>query len=293
MTTTAFLNAIFRNHRSRNMARRLRSATIGILQKITGATGSLPDFLIIGAQRCGSSSLFAYLNGHPAILGSRHKEVHFFDNPDNYRRGEPWYRAHFLSLTKRRRLEQRIGVCPLVLEATPEYLYNAGAVERIHELLPSARLIALLRNPIDRAYSHYRFALARGRINGPFEVAVNKALNALSDTESTNRPGFSAMPAELLHRGLYAQQIDRVLRKHPPERLLVIQAEDLFERPVEIYDETLEFLGLPHFPLENTAIINSRPGPPMDSGVRNLLATFFKPHNAALEELLGREFNWP
>src|SRR5436189_26280 len=119
----------------------------------------LPDFLILGAQKAGTTALYAYLRWHPQVTGPSFKEVSFFDR--HYARGERWYRAH---LPVRRRA--------VVGEASPSYLFHPLAPERVARMLPEARLIALLRNPVDRAFSHYQHEVALGREQLSFEDAL-------------------------------------------------------------------------------------------------------------------------
>src|SRR5215208_8528317 len=126
--------------------------------KATAKLRPLPDFLILGAQKAGTTALYAYLRWHPQITGPSFKEVSFFDR--HYARGERWYRAH---LPMRR--------SSIVGEASPSYLFHPLAPERVAQMLPNARLVALLRNPVDRAFSHYQHEVALGREPLSFEAA--------------------------------------------------------------------------------------------------------------------------
>src|SRR4051812_42429120 len=104
-----------------------------------------PDFLIVGAAKAGTTSLAAYLAEHPDVFMARRKELHFFGREKEYRRGWEWYCSHF----------EGAGDARAVGEATPDYMWRERAVERIAQDLPKARIIATLRHPVDRAYSHY------------------------------------------------------------------------------------------------------------------------------------------
>src|SRR5688572_14326389 len=117
------------------------------------AGARLPDFLIVGAMRSGTTSLHKYLQAHPDVFVASGKEVHFFDR--RYGRGLDWYRSRFAGVTTER----------VVGEATPAYMYDENAIARIAHDLPDARLIVVLRNPVDRAYSHYWRNRSRGREN--------------------------------------------------------------------------------------------------------------------------------
>ncbi len=123
-----------------------------IYRRLTSGSRRLPDFIILGAQRAGTSSLYYYLSQHPQILPAVRKELHFFD--DHYRRGLGWYRSQFPTRGARGTITG---------EATPYYLSHPHAPARIQRLLPQARLIVLLRNPVERAISHYFFEVSHQR----------------------------------------------------------------------------------------------------------------------------------
>jgi Sulfotransferase domain len=138
----------------------LRSA-VWTYGRATARARSLPGFLIIGAQKAGTTALYAYLRWHPAVLGPSWKEVSFFDR--HYSRGEAWYRGQFPNALRLQLVERRSGARPIVGEASPSYLFHPLAPERVAALLPGARLVALVRNPVERAFSHYQHEVALGR----------------------------------------------------------------------------------------------------------------------------------
>ena len=129
--------------------------------------GALPDFVIIGAQRSGTGRLYGLLTRHPDVERASVKEVHYFDRPDNFRRGIEWYRRRFPA---RRRGSQR----HITGEATPSYLVDPPVPERIAEAVPEVRLIVLLRDPVARAYSHFHMAYRKGNETRSFEEAVEE-----------------------------------------------------------------------------------------------------------------------
>ncbi|MGH8010521.1 MAG: sulfotransferase domain-containing protein, partial [Candidatus Binatia bacterium] len=128
---------------------------------------TLPTLLIIGAQRCGTSSLFKYLGAHPRCKASIRKEVRFFTQ--YYDRGENWYRSHFPLA-----LSGDSGSTGVTFEASPDYLLDPRTPSRVVRHLPDIRLIAILRNPIERAYSHYRHFRRLGLEELPFEEALHR-----------------------------------------------------------------------------------------------------------------------
>ena len=137
---------------------------------ITRNARALPDFLLIGGQRCGSTSLYTTLCGHPQVLAGAHKEPHFFDN--NHLRGEDFYRRLFPLQIHLLARERRLGRRVVTGEATTYYLAHPAVPARVAAMLPDVRLIAILRDPVDRAYSHYQLSVREGRESLPFEQAL-------------------------------------------------------------------------------------------------------------------------
>jgi hypothetical protein len=254
----------------------------------------LPDFLVIGAQKAGTTALYAYLLKHPAIVGPSWKEVSYFDR--HYARGEAWYRGNFPTTLRRAAARRRAGAEPVAGEASPSYLFHPSAPGRVAELVPRARLVALVRNPIDRALSHYHHEVALGRESLSFE-------DALAQEEERMRGELERMrdPRYFSHawwnftyasRGLYADQLERWLAVFPREQLLVVPSEDLLDRPAETYARVLEFLGAPPHELDAYPRIFTREYSSMDAETRAGLADRFAEPNARLYALLGRDLGW-
>jgi hypothetical protein len=258
------------------------------------AARPLPDFLIIGAQKAGTTALYAYLREHPAIAGPPWKEVSFFDR--QFWRGAAWYRGNFPNRLYLRGVRARNGVEPVVGEASPSYLFHPLAPERAAALLPGARLIALVRNPVDRALSHYHHEVALGREPLPFEQALEREdermegeLERLADPRYFSHAWWNFT---YLSRGRYAEQLERWLEFFPRERLLVLPSEDLLERPRETYGEVLEFLGAPPHQLESYPRIFERDYPEMAAGARAMLRDYYAEPNRRLYDILGRDLAW-
>ena len=258
--------------------------------RATSSARPLPDFLIIGAQKAGTTALYAYLREHPAIAGPPWKEVSFFDR--HYARGAAWYRGNFPNRLYLRRLQARTGVAPLVGEASPSYLFHPLASERVAALVPEARLVALVRNPIDRALSHYHHEVALGRETLSFEDALDAEEQRMrGELERMRDPRYFSHAwwnYTYASRGLYAEQLER----WPRERLLVVPSEDLLERPRETYARVLEFLCAPPHELASYPQIFKREYSQMDPRTRDELRKRFDEPNRRLYGLLGRDMGW-
>jgi hypothetical protein len=264
--------------------------------RATAAWRSLPDFVIIGAQKCGTSSLFYYIQQHPCVgfAPAITKEVHYFD--EHFAEGEKWYRSHF-PLRSYKGVQSALKGRFLTGEASPEYLYHPDPPERIRALLPGAKFIALLRNPTDRAFSHYQLQRKRNRDDRTFEEAALTELETL-ERERESGPFRSAratwedLELSYLRRGLYLEQLNVWTSLFPREQILVLRSEDLFGRAEQTYARTLEFLGLPSW--RPSEFENIAPGGyrPLEESLRTRLDAFFEPHNRALAEAFGEEFLW-
>jgi sulfotransferase family protein len=250
----------------------------------TSGLRPLPDFLILGAQKAGTTALYAYLRWHPQITGPSFKEVSFFDR--HFVRGERWYRAHLPI--------RRNGI---VGEASPSYLFHPLAPERVARMLPRAKLIALLRNPIDRAFSHYQHEVALAREQLSFE-------DALAHEDERMEGELERMvrdPAYFSHawwnytyaaRGRYAEQLERWLAALPREQLLVLFTEELATDTPGTYRRVLDFLGVESLGLDDYPRIFEREYGGMDPAARAGLEDEFAEPNRRLTELLERELPW-
>jgi hypothetical protein len=251
----------------------------------TNRARSLPSFLVIGAARSGTTTLFYYLLQHPRIAPPVTKEVNFFDN--HYGRGLAWYRAFFaLSVAGR-----------VTGEATPYYLFHPAVPERVAATLPDVRLIATLRNPVDRAYSHYRKMRRHGKEQLSFEAALDAEAERLGGEHERLLSDASYRSRALerhayVSRGLYADQLERWLAHFPREQLLVLRAEDFFTRPREVYDRTLAFIGLDAFDPGEFHCRNAAPPRTLRPALRVRLEERFAEPNERLARLLGSDVWW-
>jgi len=265
---------LLRERPHRRVARALRQAT--------ASRRSRPSYLIVGTQKGGTTSLFDHLATHPGVRAPRYKEVHYFD----------WFAD--------RPFSYYLSSFPLgnwsTGEASPYYLFHPYVPERVARVLPEIKLIALLRNPADRALSHHNHNVALGLEELDFEEALDAEEARLAgEAESLAEPGTLSMPHRhfsYLARGRYAEQLERWLEHFPREQLLVLSSEEFFADPQQGYSETLRFLGLPEHALENVTARNARAYDAMPAATRARLDDHFAPDNARLAELVGRDFGW-
>ena len=246
---------------------------------------ALPDFLVIGAQKSGTTSLYEYLSRHPQVDPAIAKGVHYFE--EHYCRGLDWYRSRFPFRTAGR----------ITGEATPDYLFYPSVPERVIRDLPAVKLVAVLRDPVERACSQYHHERALGFEDLSLRAALAAEPDRLRGEEERVRTDADYVSFPLLHysyrsRGLYAQQIERWLALVPRDRLLVLQAERLYANPLDVTAETFAFLGLPPHLSGRFPILNARAHATLDPEPRAELRDFFREPNERLFRLLGTRFEW-
>lgn len=281
----------------RGAARATRRAVRGLAVASARASSPLrmsPDFLIVGAQRCGTTSLFKTLMQHPLVARPfLRKGVHFFDT--NYGNGYAWYRGNFPIAASS--LARRIGRGrPRTGESSPYYMFHPLAAERIAAHLPGVRLIALLRDPVERAYSAHSHELARGFETESFEVALELEDARLSGESERMRsePGYQSHSWQHHAYVLRGQYIDQLTALEPvvdSDRLLVVDSHDFFTAPDTVVPQVLAFLGLPDAPV-NFARHNARKRAPMPDSLRRRLTDHFAPYDEKLTAWWGRTPSW-
>ena len=246
---------------------------------------ALPDAMIIGAMKSGTSSLHYYLTQHPQVIAPLRKEVHYFDL--NFERGESWYRTNF----------GREGQDGVNIDSSPYYLFHPLVPQRAHALVPGTKLIVLLRDPVRRAYSHYWHERDKGREPLSFEDAIAAEPDRIGrEHERLARGEIERSEAHqyfsYLARGRYAEQLGRWLQFYPREQLLVLRFEDLAKEPLPVLNRSLEWLGLPAMASARLEPRNTRKYPPIAPETAARLQEYFAPHNAELESLLGGSLGW-
>ena len=256
----------------------------------------LPGFLIVGAERCGTTSMFGVLRQHPAVFNGTlpRKEVHYFDH--KYHPGLGWYQCHF-PLTARTRLAARgTGAAPVAFEATANYMFHPLAPARIHRDLPGVRLLVLVRDPVERAYSAHAHQVGYGYETEPFERALELEDSRLEGEAEhlAADPAYASFSHDhhtYRARGHYADQLEHLERTFGRDRIHVVDSDDFFADPGPAYDQVLDFLGLPaHTPAFTPQ--NARPRAPMPDTLRTALQEHYRPHDERLATWLGHQPSW-
>ncbi len=266
-----------------------------------------PSFLIIGAQKAGTTSLFHYLVQHPQIVPPLMKEVCFFSHPHRRRRGNAFYLAHFP-------LRNTMRSGQMTFEASPRYLYRADSAALIREFDPAMKLIVLVREPVARAFSHWNSFRDIWKTNPNYRNA-KVDIDEWRTLESLLRPNgqmasFESLieqefpfvdsadaPQEpsLIRRGLYWRQLQPYLQSFPRQQLLVIETEELNRNAHVCLEQVCRFIDVDPFPpgLPQIAKYNERPYiNQIEPSLCERLQSFYRPHNQALAEFLGHALEW-
>lgn len=281
--------SIMRVLKSRSLTEIITFMVQRAVGRATASRRVLPDFIIIGAQRCGTTSLFQYLCQHPEVRPSTPKEVHYFSN--NYLKGNTWYRSHFPLQSQKTAVESKPDEKFVSGEATPYYLLHPLAPRRAAETVPHARLILLLRDPVKRAYSHYYHEVNMGVEPLSFEEAVRKEEERLEGefdklTGDETYRSFNYQHFSYLARGIYADQIKRWLKFYPLDSMLILNSDNLNRDPIKTFQTVTDFLGLSPWNRIDTSKYHTTSYPPMEENIKRQLYETFKPHNQRLYDLI-------
>jgi hypothetical protein len=247
----------------------------------------LPGVYIIGGPRCGTTALYEHLARHPSVAPGKQKEPHFWGSPpgleEGFSRGVASYRRWYPTELEMELVQKRTGQA-VTIDATPVYLYSAEAARRLRRARHKAKLIVLLRNPVDRAISDHNLELSH------FEKEKLPLEEAIAEDEARAKTDFRRAYLSL---GVYEPHLRTWMAAFPEEQFLILKSEDLFRTPSEVVPKVLDFLELPaadlgEYKKSHGFRYASRPS----DATRARLYEHFRPHNARLYEFLGRDFGW-
>lgn len=284
LTATGKIDAAIKNYQTASYNKTSQSHPIFVEQNWDLKNTNGPNFIIIGAQKSGTTSLENYIVQHPQVIPAIKKETHFWYR--DFEKGINWYLAHFPPIPKSQNF--------ITGEATPNYLENYQSAERIYNVFPEVKLLVILRNPVDRAFSQYNHWLRLNWDDRSFETAINSELEILS--KNPEKPqgdkNYWQQTGNYIGRGIYVEFIKKWLAVFPREQILILKGENLYQKPVETMKEVFEFLGLPEHQLPEYRKLNPGHYSPINDEMRQKLSEYFQPYNQRLEKYLGIEFNW-
>ncbi len=245
------------------------------------------DFLIIGVQKGGTTSLYHYLSQHPQIIPASQKEVHFFDL--NFSKGLEWYQSQLNQTGEQSNF--------LFGEASPYYIFHPLVPQRVYQLFPQVKLILLLRNPVARTLSHYYHEVRLGWEKLSLTDAIAQEPERLAQEREkilTNPDyySFNHQHYSYLSRSRYIEQIQHWRSDFPPEQFLLIKSEELDQQRDSILSQVWQFLEIPELKITQSDRYNVGEYPLIPASIKQQLTEYFQPYNRQLAEYLERDFGW-
>lgn len=258
-----------------------------------------PDFLVIGSKRGGTTSLWSYLSEHPGVLplfprAEKIKGTYFFD--ERWDRGVTWYLSHFPTRSRRERVARELGYPPVAGEASPYYLFHPLAPARARAVAPDAVVIAVLRDPVERAFSHWKERRNHTE-DLPFEeaLAAEEARTAGAEARILADPHHVSFPHRhqtYVAQSRYAPMLRRWFDAYGPDRVLVEAAETFYADPARFMKSVTDRLGLPELEGADFTPRNAEPSADMSPEARAFLEDALRDDIGETQELLGRELPW-
>ena len=260
----------------------------------------MPNFIIIGAGRAGTTALYSYLIQHPSIVAAltdsdkSWADIHFFEYITS--NDVQWYKSHFPILFSKPNKHKNSLITG---EYTSTYMYHPDVPKRIFNLLPKIKLIAILRNPVDKAYSTYYQQFRYGECITSFEETIDaefRRINLNKDFPelNSNNPNFENFVAHnIIRHAIYADYLETWLEIFNREQILILNSDDLKKSTKETLRHVFNFLNVSNYDIANTSQqVSARKYPPINESTRKKLIEFYKPHNQRLNKLLGTNFDW-
>ena len=265
-----------------------------LFRVLTNSQRLLPDFIIIGSTKSGTWTLTDFLMQHPNIFMERN--LHFFE----YNQSDQisWYRKFFPTESYKSKIEKKTKQKFIVGENTSTYLFHPLVPKRIKELLPNAKLIINLRNPVNRAFSNYNHQVKQKFEIRTFDDAINSEFLRMELLEKNpdlkiNNPDFdNAVIFNYIRHGIYVDKIRTWFELFPREQIQILPTNLLTNEPRKFLKITFDFLGISDYPIENLKKTNVGNYNKMNETTKKRLSDFYEPHNEGLFELIGKKLEW-
>tara|TARA_Y100000996_G_scaffold411235_1_gene395003 strand:+ start:2012 stop:2848 length:837 start_codon:yes stop_codon:yes gene_type:complete len=256
---------------------------------ISGITASkrvLPNFIIVGTVRSGSTSLYYNICEHPSVISAAYDEIGFFDS--NYHLGINWYRSMFPTEKEMSEVKNKTG-SSLTGEDTPFYFWKEEAIKRIFDTIPNIKIIAIFRNPIDRAYSNYNLGLRAKTEELEFEDAIDEEIKFLR--KHTFRESIDRRRS-YISKGMYEKQMELWLNVFPRKQIHILSTEDMQKYPKYTLQKIFKFLELKEYNIKNPQKQKQAKYEKMNEETRKKLLEFYEPHNEKFFEVIQKRFDW-
>ena len=271
-----------RNSLSTNYQRFFKRGISGV----TASSRVLPNFIIIGTVRSGTTSLYYNICEHPSVLPAAYDEIGFFDS--NFHLGLNWYRSMFPTKKEMEKIKEKTNFA-ITGEDTPFYFWKKETVSRIINAVPNSKLIVIVRNPVDRAYSNYNLGIRKKVEESTFEKAIDEEICFIENhsfRECIDRK------RSYLSKGFYAKQFSIWQEKFSQKKLHVVSTEEMEKQPQITMSKIFEFLEIPKYNIKNPQKQKSANYKKMHVDTRKKLLEFYKPHNEEFFNKINQSFDW-
>lgn len=256
----------------------------------------VPDLVLAGVQRSGTTALFEALYRLPTVERPRRgKGSHYFSY--NYHRGWEWFQSQFPTRRWAEMVESRHGDRLFCFDACPYYLFHPFAVERMAQALPGIKIMVMLRDPVRRAESHFHHSVSNGHETLPFPEALAAEQARLAGEDDRMQEDWTYWSHSHEHhsyvsKGRYADQIERLFRHYPKDQVMIVQSEAFYREPNEVLASVTDWLGLPPVGLDRSDDRNGHEYKQMDREMRDHLIAIYREPNERLYQLIGRRYDW-
>jgi len=276
------MDSNFRRTASKSYHRFVKRGIAGI----TASSRVLPDFIIIGTVRSGSTSLYYNICEHPSVLSADYDEIGFFDS--NFHLGIEWYRSMFPTKKEMENVKKETGFA-ITGEDTPFYFWKKEAAERIYDMNQNSKILSIFRNPVDRAYSNYNISVIAKTENLTFEDAIDEEIDFLSKhsfRESVDRR------RSYLAKGIYEEQIKIWMEIFSKKQIHLLSTEDMSDNPQNTLQGIFKFLDIPQYEIKKPQKQKANTYEKMKSQTRDRLLDFYKEHNEKFFKIIEKKFEW-
>ncbi|MGI9598976.1 MAG: sulfotransferase domain-containing protein [Acidimicrobiales bacterium] len=256
----------------------------------------LPDVMLAGVQRSGTTALFEALYRLPNVERPRRgKGSHYFSY--NYYRGWEWFQSQFPTQSWATRVESRVGAPMFCFDACPYYLFHPFAVERMAQALPDVKVMVMLRDPVRRAESHFHHSVSHGHEDLSFHQALDRESDRMSGEIERMEQDWSYWSHGHEHhsyfaKGVYVEQLERLFHYYDRDQIMVIQSEAFYRDSNSVLAQVTDWLGLQSVTLDQRDDRNGHEYKRMDGEMRSHLIELYREPNERLYDLLGQRFNW-
>jgi hypothetical protein len=259
--------------------------------RTTGFLRIMPDFFLVGVQKGGTTSLFDALYQHPQIIANKTKEMFYYGNSINYKSGKNYYKQFFATEYHKKSVEKKLGKPCFAIDASTDSFDSKEAPARIFADNKNARIVVFLRDPVERAFSQYKFSVKLGFETADFEKALELENQRIAEQVGKEH-NYAFQRLGYRSRGMYAEYLENWYKVFDKKNIFVESSEAFFKDPQAVYDQLIDFLGLEKKEKVDFKKLNEGSLEKMSPATRTMLSEFYKPHNKKLFEIIGTSYDW-